>query len=316
MKTLKYIFVLLFIAYTSLLFAQKSDQHITIKRGDYKEFVFKHNGNVSSSDISFVVKLTKSFSSPRLIQKDNSDTTQISTIYSSPFTYIKVKLLQMDTRDFTASKYFYDIVADSTTIFDGEFRVNFDVQTPFDGTTPPTSGVRFYVAGTFIDTTVSDGSVFVWDSTAQTLSAISKDSLWEFLNVSDTVGSYLTAKLDAAALSDSLQRYKQYLITIINPQIGAEFEFDFLDEGIYIDSIYMVTKDSALVFNIQKANSINGTFTSLFAGNVTADENTVGEIYEPATIPFIDENYFLKLLIVNTYGFTNEKLFIKIFYRD
>ena len=143
MKTLKYIFALtLFIINSAPLIGQKSDQHITIKRGDYKEFIFRHTGNVGSSDITFVVKLTKSFSSPRLIQKANNDPTEISAIYSSPYTYIRVKLLQRDTRDFTASKYFYDIVADSTTIFDGELRVNPDVQTPFDGTDLPENATR------------------------------------------------------------------------------------------------------------------------------------------------------------------------------
>lgn len=188
--TFIFLILSLLFALSPLRYAQKYDQHITIKRGDYKEFVFRHTGNVTASDITFVVKLTKSFSSPRLIQKANDDTTEISTIYTSPYTYIRVKLLQSDTRDFTSAKYFYDIVADSTTIFDGELRVQQDVQTPFDGTTPPTSGVRFYVAGTFIDSTVTDSSLFRYDSTTNTIKPISKADVWRYLSASDSISKY------------------------------------------------------------------------------------------------------------------------------
>jgi len=259
MKTLKYIFALtLFIINSAPLIGQKSDQHITIKRGDYKEFIFRHTGNVGSSDITFVVKLTKSFSSPRLIQKANNDTTEISAIYSSPYTYIRVKLLQRDTRDFTASKYFYDIVADSTTIFDGELRVNPDVQTPFDGATPPTSGTRFYVAGTFIDSTVADGSVFTWDSTNRTLSTISLDSLGSLIGSGELPDSVVyDSQISAMATTNTTQ-------TITGQKTFSGTKTVFSGDSIVIDKsgfeIRLRGSGSTVIQNGTFDNNINGWY--------------------------------------------------------
>ena len=209
-----------------------------MKRGDYKEFTFKHTGNVTASDISFVVKLTKSFSSPRLVQKQNDDTTEISTTYTSPYTYIKVKLLQSDTRDLTSLKYFYDIVADSTTIFDGELRINQDVQTPFDGTDPPTE--RFFVAGSFV-TNANHGDLFSYDSTTHTIQPISKDSVWQFLSVSDTVAKILTDSLSKYGIKDN------------DETITGEWNFNKLT----VDSLTIVTQDTTTIrlFNISTKTS-------------------------------------------------------------
>jgi len=46
------------------------------------------------------------------------------------------------------------------------------VGTPFDGTTPPTSGTRFYVAGTFVDSTTADSSLFMWNEATQSIVTI------------------------------------------------------------------------------------------------------------------------------------------------
>lgn len=234
-----------------------------MKRGDYKEFTFKHTGNVTASDISFVVKLTKSFSSPRLVQKQNDDTTEISTTYTSPYTYIKVKLLQSDTRDLTSLKYFYDIVADSTTIFDGELRINQDVQTPFDGTDPPTE--RFFVAGSFV-TNANHGDLFSYDSTTHTIQPISKDSVWQFLSVSDTVAKILTDSLSKYGIKDN------------DETITGEWTF----RKATIDTLTIIAQDTT---TIRKFNTISKSANYTLTNAYDVALMTNGEVNDTLKLP-------------------------------
>lgn len=307
-----FIFLLLSLLFTfsPLRFAQKSDQHVTVKRGDYRELTFRHTGNVTSSDITFVVKLTKSFSSPRLIQKQNDDTTEISTTYSAPYTTIKVKLLKSDTQDLTSQKYFYDLVADSTTIFDGEFRNIFDVQTPFDGVDPPTSGTRFFVAGTFVDSTVADSSLFRYDETTHSIVPIAKEDVWSFLSVSDTVQTYIAGLQNEL---DSIVDANSYYSLTFNYPVGNEELFiEKTDFQITIDSIQASTKDSTITFNLSYSSTWTGLSLNIFNSHQAVSGNNTITNFAHAVIP---KNSYLNFLFGSVAGSVSEVLTVKIYYR-
>ena len=241
----KIILILLLIS-SPLHWAQKSDYHITVKRGDYKELTFKHNGNITGSDITFVVKLTKSFSSPRLIQKENDNVSEITTSYSAPYTNITVKLLQSDTQDLTSTKYYYDIVADSTTIFDGEFRVQFDVQTPFDGTDLPEDGSRITTVS-LDNGTIQDENIF-WDTTSNKWKPAGKI-------LSDSQVMAINQSV-ADAVSDSLANIKitntPYLFSVVKeyPE-NTKVTLFKANESFKVDSVVGIVDAGSLKFNIQ-----------------------------------------------------------------
>lgn len=205
-----FIFSLFFL---SVSFAQV-EKNISVYRGDSTAIEFKVNGNITNKGIVFVVKLSKSFSSPRLIQKSNliagGSAAEITASFSAPQTKVTVYLGPEDTEDLEAATYYYDIIAADGSNLASYQTFNFgkftflnggDVQTPFDGITPPTSGVRFYVAGTFIDSTVADSSLFMWDSTSQTMKTVSRDELADLLGVGDVDLSNVVDKTTAQTIT-------------------------------------------------------------------------------------------------------------------
>lgn len=199
--------------FLSVSFAQV-EKNISVYRGDSTAIEFKVNGNITNKGIVFVVKLSKSFSSPRLIQKSNliagGSAAEITASFSAPQTKVTVYLGPEDTEDLEAATYYYDIIAADGSNLASYQTFNFgkftflnggDVQTPFDGTSPPTSGTRFWVAGTFIDSTVADSSLFMWDSTSQTMKTVSRDELAELLGVGDVDLSNVVDKTTAQTIT-------------------------------------------------------------------------------------------------------------------
>lgn len=126
---------------------------VTVYRGDSTYIEFKATGNISAKGITFVVKLTRSFSSPRLIQKRNEiaggSSSEITASFSAPYTKVRVLLTPNDTQDLTGTIYYYDIIAADVsnlanyfTFSYGKFNLVHDVQTPFDGTDLPENATR------------------------------------------------------------------------------------------------------------------------------------------------------------------------------
>jgi len=196
---LKHIYIVLITSIVLLLsshaFPQRYDYDLTVKRGDYKELVFKHKGDVTAKILSFVVKLTKDQSSNRLVFKRNTiaggDTNQISASYTSPNTTITVKILSSDTWDLNAKLYYYDLVSieptDSNkevTLFDGKFNIPWEVQGPFDGTDLPDNATRITTVS--LANATSLYSTIVWDTTGKYYYPISLNDFKNLLNISGT----------------------------------------------------------------------------------------------------------------------------------
>jgi hypothetical protein len=211
LKTIKKIFFYLFtfIFYLGFVQAQPVKKDFTFYRGDYIKLTFQVNGNVTSYNLLFAIKLTKSFTSPRLIQKTNAIASQISATYTAPFTKIDVYLLPEDTRDLTSKVYYYDLVkinpaysTDETTLFTGEFKNDADVITPFDGTALPTDGTRITTVS--VDNGIVQDEMIYWDTTSHrwkpagtTLSTAQKDSVGNIVSDSlSPVRTSLSLKLD------------------------------------------------------------------------------------------------------------------------
>lgn len=301
----KILIIFLVLLFSVLAFSQASvtrENNITMTRGDSVVCTLKVIGDKSDHALSFAVKEGTAFTDTRLIQKDTSD--GISLSYSSPYTYILVTIKPEDTQDLTAKLYYYDVY-DSTvkqTIVNAYLTIKSDVQTPFDGTSPPTDGTRFYVAGTFLEATVSDGSVFVWDSTNQTMNAISKDSLWDFLSVSDTVDN---------AIALEMLDFKNYSLTFIYPTTDEDVLIDKTHRALTIDSIFCSTKDSSVAFNILYASTRNGSATGVFSGNQIITTPTTLTSFANATIP---ANRYLIFQFSTVAGIVNEEFYAKIYY--
>ena len=84
---------------------------------------------------SFVVKATQNPTDNRLIAKLNTLAGGDNTQISSDANGVYIHLLNLDTAAFTSIVYFYDVYNPSSGITEvgGNFILNFDVQTPYDG---------------------------------------------------------------------------------------------------------------------------------------------------------------------------------------
>lgn len=180
------LFLLLFLLTIQVL-PQFTRKDISIIRGDYQLLYFEYSGDITEDSLTFVVKADTSISLPRLI---NKTTSQMIVVYNGRNTILTIILNQEDTQDLQRKQYWYDITADSQTIFQGKVTLMYDVQTPFDGTDLPDNGSRFYVAGTFVDSTVADSTLFRYDETTHSIVPIAKEDVWQFLNVSDTLQQF------------------------------------------------------------------------------------------------------------------------------
>jgi len=111
-------------------------------------------GDWTNYKCSWVVKADKDISSDRLIEKNNSLAggidDELELRLEGNETVFMISLLNEDSSDFQNPKYYHDLIAvdvsnnaKSKTLAKGEFKVEFDVQTPFDGFATPTNAVRF-----------------------------------------------------------------------------------------------------------------------------------------------------------------------------
>lgn len=154
---------------------------LRIYRGDVTTVQFRYNGDLTGDSLTFVVKVNKDLSSPRLINKTTADTSGISVWYSAPYSTINVKLITQDTEDLTRTAYVYDLKKDtSTTLYDGAFTLYPAVQSRFDGTNLPGDGVR--VTTVSLENAIYQGSVVIWDSTQAKYMPITLDSLVALIN--------------------------------------------------------------------------------------------------------------------------------------
>ena len=277
---------------------------VSVYRGDSTRIEFKTNGNITAKGITFVVKLTKSFSSPRLIQKKNTiaggSSSEIITSYSAPHTKVTVNLGPDDTQDLTGATYYYDIVAadagalESYSTFNyGIFKVISDVQTPFDGTNLPGSGVRI---GTIaIENASSHNSVILWDTT---------QSYWKPLGLND-FESLLNLSASSVGNADSLGSIPAagYLLKsdssiFITPYDLSQATVTLPDSIIYTSELTpYVDKSSTQTITGQKTFSNNktvfGTTTNDSVivkgkldvdGNVSFGQGTNTLTFDPLTL--------------------------------
>lgn len=181
-------YYLIFLLFGSLSFAQLYERkNIEVIRANDRTLLFNYKGDLSNDTLQFVVKATRSITSPRLVQKISTNESQLKVNYYAGVSLIEVYLQAEDTEDRDTTRHWYDITrvnnGDTSTLFLGWFDIWSNVATRFDGTNLASDGTRFYVAGTFIDSTVADRSVFIWDSTNQRLSSVSKSELANLLDV-------------------------------------------------------------------------------------------------------------------------------------
>jgi hypothetical protein len=186
---------------------------------------------------------------------------------------------------------------DETTLFTGEFKNDADVITPFDGTALPTDGTRITTVS--LDNGTAPGDIAVWDTSLTRWQPVSRDSIWSFLNVGDTVRNFF-------------KQYSAYAITVLNPITAQDFVLEYVTRSYRIDSIFAVVKDSSVGYKLSYSAEINGVLTDLFSTQ-TITNNAAGTWtnFISAVIP---NNKFLHFLIMSNAGSVNEYLVIKIFF--
>ena len=126
-------------------------KNITIHRGDYSELKFKIFGDYTSKKLYFTVKADKTITSERIIDLSNSaaggSDAEISASYDNTYTTVIVKLNDINTYNLDSKQYYYDLTENDgtkeTTLFDGDFNLDFDVRTVFDGFAMPATEARF-----------------------------------------------------------------------------------------------------------------------------------------------------------------------------
>ncbi|MGV8131610.1 MAG: right-handed parallel beta-helix repeat-containing protein, partial [Candidatus Pacearchaeota archaeon] len=233
------LFVFLF--FTTIIIGQPTTQNVYVVRGDTKTLTFSYSGDITETDIQFIVKTGVDFSDPRVIQKTydpDIEGTEITVTYSAPYTHISVNILGEDTEDLSGYSFYYDITSNTTTIFQGDFKLWYDLSTPYDGTLLPGSGIRISTLALQNGTTTGD--LIAWDNdlgrwvpnridsifTSELSNYVEKTSLG-YVNVKDfgAVGDSVTDDTDA------FQRAFNYIHSIGGGTL-------IIPEGIYrIDPI-------------------------------------------------------------------------------
>lgn len=111
-------------------------------------------GDWTTYKLSWAVKETKVITDDKLIWKRNSlaggSDAELEAVLEGSNTVIKISLLEADTHDLQVFKNYHDLEATDAvdsdkkkTIAKGEFKIDADVQTGFDGSALPSDAVRF-----------------------------------------------------------------------------------------------------------------------------------------------------------------------------
>jgi hypothetical protein len=153
-------------------------QNKEIRRGDDIDIVFTIDGDYSSKVISFIGKRTKELTASRILEKVSTDTDELETVYTEATdqSEITVHILQVDTQSLTDEFLYFDIFndTDNETPIHGKLWLLADVQTPYDGSFVPPSGVPASSGGVLIGTTaerlaygltLAEDDAIVWTDT-------------------------------------------------------------------------------------------------------------------------------------------------------
>ncbi len=121
--------------------------NITFHRGDARPIKLVYpDKDLTSLPLQFVVKLDRKIISSRLVQISSNEPLKFSMEFDEKIgTTITITPAAEDTADLEAKIYVYDIIDTESliTYFDGSFKLEGDVQTPYDGTDLPEEAQRY-----------------------------------------------------------------------------------------------------------------------------------------------------------------------------
>jgi hypothetical protein len=175
-------------------------KNILYHRGDKETVKIEYPGDISSHSLSFVLKKDRELSSSRLIEITgnlNRENEKFSAVYdeNKKITLITIKPDPTDTQDISGN-FVFDIYdsTDSVTRVDGNFYMEPDVQTPFDGTNLPNDGRRYVP---YYPEDFKNNDVLQYDAALHEFKGITPGSLSEdiFYNKSELDG-FLSVKVD------------------------------------------------------------------------------------------------------------------------
>lgn len=324
--------IILTLFFFSVCYAQIV-KDVTVYRGDSTRIEFRANGNITTKGIVFVVKLTKAFTSPRLIQKKNliagGSAAEIIATFSAPQTKVTVILGPDDTQDLTGATYYYDIVAADagaltsySTFNYGIFKVIQDVQTPFDGTALPEDGTRITTVS-LANGTLQNESI-AWDTTLnQWVPAgfvFSTEQTVAIDSVSDALKSELLADEDTTdfrAYSDAKYLSVNTVLVdtaIINDLVEAGIEpvindiENLNDDIVRIDSIFNTKVDKDSVQSWEETEALIGQIVedSLKTYYVNSRSEITSSLATNSYVKIKSTNATYKITATPVSGFTTD----------
>lgn len=259
--------IILILLLSAVSFAQIYERkNIEVVRANDRTLIFTYNEDLSNDTLLFVVKATRSISSPRLIQKESTDITEMKISYFANVSMIEIYLQSQDTEDRDTARHWYDITrvhnGDSTTLFLGWFDIWSNVATRFDGTNLP-GGVRITTVA--LDNGTVNNELITWDD---------QEGKWKpaSTTIENTVGE---------VVGDSLAKLKitnvPFLFSVIkeNPSSTNAILFKS-NESFKIDSVVGVVDAGSLLFNIKFGSiaSPDSVFNSATLSSTTGQSFT------------------------------------------
>ena len=205
-------------------------KNIVFHRGDKEAVRIDYPGDISSHDLNFVLKSDRELTSTRLLEIGGNispDNDKFSAVYdeNKKITQITITPGAVDTQDLSGN-YVFDIydATDSVTRIDGNFYIEPDVQTPYDGTNLPADGKRYIP---YYPENFNDKEILQYDSALREFTGKTPGSLADenFYNKTEIDGSLSTKvdKIPGKGLSSNdftdgvKMGYDNHLININNP---------------------------------------------------------------------------------------------------
>lgn len=205
-------------------------KNILFHRGDKEAVKIEYPGDISSHNLTFVLKKDRELTSSRLIEitgNTNLNNERFISVYdeNKKITLLTLKPDSTDTQDLSGN-FVFDIYdsTDSITRVDGNIYLEPDVQTPFDGTNLPEDGRRYvpYYPGNF-----NNNEVLQYDSALHEFKGITPGSLTDenFYNKPELDG-FLSGKVDKISgkglsvndfTNELKDAYGNHLINTANP---------------------------------------------------------------------------------------------------
>ena len=184
------------------------------------------------------------------------------------------------------------------------------MQTPADGVAATT---KYYTVA--LDTPNHSPAFLIGQDSDNSESWISRDSAKSVLNITGLTNRF---EADSSNKSDSLrQLYSVFaysiMVVISNGGFSTPLIIDQSHKGYTIDSVYALTKDSSIIFNLYNSTNPFTSENGLFTSDKAVTSKT-GIYYYPDANQTISVGRYFMFQLDGALGEIDERLYLKIYY--